>query len=144
MRGHLPSEREPMELFLFKTCALILYNMKNQAGVDRASPAAVTFFFESIETGSTHYVQRAAAHCAGILSHAHLPFLLDALQVSWRDQVGLIQNQSIRKGRLRHGLVATPSGFSSSRWRSTCLASTKVTMPSSFAKPRICSSIRKV
>ena len=77
MREHLPTEREPMELFLFKTCALILYNMKNQAGADRASPAAVSFFFESIETGSTHYVQRAAAHCAGILSHAHLPFLLE-------------------------------------------------------------------
>lgn len=77
LRDHLPSEREPIELFLFKTIALILLNVAENEGLHVISPQAITFLFTSIEAGSTHPVQRAAAHCCGILSRAHLPLLLE-------------------------------------------------------------------
>lgn len=69
---------ETMELFLFKTAALVLNNLKDLGGLQLVQPGAVSFFFTSIEYGSTLPVQRMASYCAGVLSHQHLPVLLDA------------------------------------------------------------------
>lgn len=68
---------DTMELFLFKTAALILSNMRTLNGLKLVPPAAVHFFFTSIEQGSTLHVQRCAAYCAGVLSADHLPALLE-------------------------------------------------------------------
>lgn len=76
-REHMPGEREAMEIFLFKTMALILLNMKSLGGLPRVSPPAVSFFFSSIEQGSAHATQRCATFCCGVISSAQLPVLLD-------------------------------------------------------------------
>ena len=68
---------DTIELFLFKTAALVLDNMKATDGLQLVQSGAVAFFFSSIEMGSTLSVQRMAAYCSGVLSHKHLPMLLD-------------------------------------------------------------------
>ena len=68
---------DSMELFLFKTAALVLANLRSLQGLQLVPLAAVSFFFSSIEHGSSLHVQRCAAYCAGILSAEHLPVVLD-------------------------------------------------------------------
>jgi hypothetical protein len=70
---------DSMELFLFKTAALILQNMRKLGGLRLVPPPAILFFFTGIEQGTTHHVQRCAAYCSGVLSAEHLPVLIDSL-----------------------------------------------------------------
>mmetsp|Transcript_31450 Transcript_31450/g.98562 ORF Transcript_31450/g.98562 Transcript_31450/m.98562 type:complete len:268 (+) Transcript_31450:144-947(+) len=62
---------------------------------------------------------------------------------------GLTRSSLLSSSRSANATCATasfttPSGFFASRWRSTCLASTSVTMPSSRANAPISSCTRKV
>ncbi len=68
---------EDMELFLYKTAALVLRGMREVGGLDHVPLEAVYFFTTSVECGSTLYVQRCAALCVGILSVTHLRPILD-------------------------------------------------------------------
>lgn len=85
-------DADTIELFLFKTAALVLRQMHSQGGLQSLAPQVVLFYFESIEKGSTLYVQRCAALACGILSKAHLP----ALVTQFFDKQGAIPEKKFR------------------------------------------------
>ena len=59
---------DSVELFLFKSAALVLEQMDRCTGLDKLPKPVVGFFFRSLEHASTLSSQRCAAVCCSVLS----------------------------------------------------------------------------
>jgi len=59
---------DSVELFLFKSAALVLEQMDRCSGLDKLPKPVVGFFFRSLEHASTLSSQRCAAVCCSVLS----------------------------------------------------------------------------
>ena len=67
---------DSVELYLFKTAALVLENMSALGALHLIEEPVVKFFFVSLEKAATLSAQRCAAVCCSVLSREHLHLLV--------------------------------------------------------------------